>query len=122
MTPEQFVKEYEAALGTQDWAQVEPLLHENACVTFSSGAVHRGKEAVGRAFTGNFEGISDEVYKISNVHWVRADAVYAVYLFDFEWSGTIDGKPASGAGRGTSVLVSCQDGWKLLVEHLGPRG
>ena len=34
MTPEEFVQAYEKALATQDWTQVEPLVNENACVTF----------------------------------------------------------------------------------------
>jgi hypothetical protein len=45
---------------------------------------------------------------------------YAVLTYTFRWSGLIDGKPASGSGRGTSVLVNEGDGWQILTEHLGP--
>ena len=45
----------------------------------------------------------------------------AVYLFEFHWSGIINEKPASGLGRGTSVLIKEADRWLLLVEHLGPK-
>ena len=102
------------------WTSVEPLIHENASVTFSTGAVHKGKKAVRSAFEGNFSTIKEEKYRISNVHWIMRASDVAVYLFDFQWTGQIDGREAAGSGRGTSVLVRNGDGWQLLVEHLGP--
>lgn len=121
MNPEDFIRAYEQALGTQDWIEVEPLVHRDACVTFSSGVVHKGVTQVKAAFEKNFSSIKDEKYSISNVHWVMKNDATAVYLFDFHWSGMINGKPASGAGRGTSVIVRDGSKWKLLVEHLGPK-
>jgi ketosteroid isomerase-like protein len=121
MELDEFVTVYESALDTQNWAEVESLINKDACVTFSSGTVHRGKDAVRRAFEGNFAAIADETYRISNVHWVRRDREWAAYLFDFDWTGLIDGEPASGGGRGTCVLVSDGTSWQLLMEHLGPR-
>jgi ketosteroid isomerase-like protein len=120
MTPDEFIERYERALATQLWVAVEPLIHADACVTFSTGEVHAGKDAVRSAFEANFAAIKDETYAVSNVHWMlRSDAV-AVYAFAFRWSGVIDGRAASGAGRGTGVLVRDGAGWKLIAEHLGP--
>lgn len=121
MNLENFVEKYEAALATQDWHKVAPLIHSEACVTFSSGSVHIGKEAVGQAFTRNFSLIQDETYTIKNVHWVKKGEDTAVYLFTFHWSGIINGKAASGAGTGSSVIINSENGWQLLVEHLGPK-
>lgn len=120
MTPEAFVKSWEAALATQDWRNVEPLVHPDACVTFSNGTSHRGRDEVQAAFTRNFQMIRSEHYRISDLHWLRRDAHFAVYLFGYEWSGIIEGQPASGAGRGTQVLIR-EGHWQLLAEHLGPR-
>ena len=120
MTSDAFIRAYEAALATQRWADVEPLVHPDACVTFSSGAVHRGRDAVRAAFERNFALIRDETYRIANVHWAMRTDDFAVYLFDFAWSGLIDDKPASGAGRGTGVIVRSGTGWQLVAEHLGP--
>ena len=120
MTAEEFVRAYEQALASQRWALVEPLVHEHACVTFSDGAVHLGKAAVRKAYEANFAAIESEVFRISNVHWVRRGDDVAVYLFDFAWSGRIGGRDAKGAGRGTSVLVRHGSAWQLLAEHLGP--
>ena len=122
MEPEDFIRAYERALATQDWNQVEPLIHANACITFSDGTVHKGKSEVKRAFENNFSIIQDETYSMLNVHWVLRSVETAAYLFDFHWSGYINGKPAQGAGRGTSVLIKERDIWQLLVEHLGPKG
>jgi ketosteroid isomerase-like protein len=120
MTPQDFVRAYEAVLATQDWSQVEPLMHPDVCVTFSTGARHRGIADVERAYRDNFDGIQDERYAISDVHWVSCDAMYAVYLFQFRWSGRIGDQFAGGSGLGTSV-IKCEDGrWRLLAEHLGP--
>jgi ketosteroid isomerase-like protein len=120
MIPMKFVADYEAALATQDWSVVEPLIHPDACVTFSTGAVHKGKAAVAAAFQKNFAAISDESYRISNVHWLRQGPDVAVYLFDFHWTGIIGGQPAAGSGRGTAVIVNEGGRWQLLAEHLGP--
>ena len=121
MRPDEFVAQYETALATQNWSAVEPLMHKDACVTFSSGTVHRGLAAVQKAFESNFAAISCEKYKVSNIHWIRQDETHAVYLFDFAWTGILAGETASGGGRGTTVLVLEGKQWKLLTEHLGPR-
>ena len=121
MTSEEFVQAWEAALATQDWSRVEPLVHPAACVTFSNGTSHRGREAVQAAFTRNFEMIQSEPYRMSNLHWIRKDETFAVYLFEYDWKGIINGKPANGAGRGTQVLIQENGQWQLLAEHLGPR-
>ena len=120
MTAEDFVSAYEEALASQRWALVEPLVHEDACVTFSNGAVHIGKTAVRNAYEANFSAIEDEEYRISNVHWVRRGEDVSVYVFDFAWRGRMDGRDVKGAGRGTSVLVRNGSDWQLLAEHLGP--
>jgi len=118
MTPDAFLAAYEAALVTQDWDQVAPLVHPDAAVTFSNGT-HRGKDEVEAAFRKNFAAIEDETYAIRDVHWVSRDDTFAVCQYTFAWSGLVNGKPAKGGGRGTSVLKKEGDRWLLLTEHLG---
>ncbi|WP_299245628.1 nuclear transport factor 2 family protein [uncultured Aquimarina sp.] len=119
MNPEEFVKSYEKALGTQDWNVVEPLVSENVSVTFSNGTIHIGKENVRKAFEKNFSLIKNEKYAVENIKWLVKDKKYAVYLFEFNWTGIIGGKSESGNGIGTSVLIKENTRWKLLTEHLG---
>lgn len=119
MTPQQFITTYEQALASQNWSKVSPLIHPNACVTFSSGVVNKGKEAVKAAFERNFEMIKSEKYVVSNISWLLQNDSTAVYLFDFHWRGIINGNAVEGSGVGTSVLVKEGEKWLLLTEHLG---
>ncbi len=119
MNIDEFLPQYESALASQDWEKVAPWIHEDACVTFSTGEVNRGKDAVRRAFERNFSVIQNDTYEMTNIHWVRRGEETAVYLFDFAWSGVIDGNSASGTGHGTGVLVREGGRWVLIVEHLG---
>lgn len=121
MSARAFVTEYERALGTQDWAAVAPLIHDDAIVIFSNGALHAGKEAIRAAYERNFKTIRGEAYRIENVHWLVETAEAAAYSFEFHWTGLIDGRHASGAGRGTAVLVLEDARWVLVGEQLGPK-
>jgi ketosteroid isomerase-like protein len=120
MEPDEFIKNYEAVLATQDWERVSPLIHKYACVTFSNGQTFRGKRAVRSAFERNFTLIQDEHYAITDLHWVKKTVDFAVCLYTFHWSGLIHEEPVSGSGRGTSVIVKHGGKWLLLAEHLGP--
>src|SRR5205809_3824714 len=82
LTLDEFIPLYEHSLASQHWHAVDPLVHDDACVTFSNGTVHVGKAAVQRAFEGNFAAIADEEYRISNIRWVHRGSEIAVYLFD----------------------------------------
>ncbi|WP_025743123.1 nuclear transport factor 2 family protein [Aquimarina pacifica] len=119
MKPEEFIKAYEIALGTQNWKNIEPLISKSISVTFSNGTVHFGKNEVKTAFENNFIKIKNEEYIIDNVRWLRKEENFAVYLFDFFWTGIVNEKPVSGNGIGTSVLIKEDNHWKLLTEHLG---
>ncbi len=119
MKPEDFIKAYETALATQDWKAVEPLIAEEASVTFSSGVVNKGKQAIKAAFEHNFATIKGETYQISQVQWLRKEEQFAVYLFNFTWSGYINGQLLGGSGIGTSVIINEDGKWQLLTEHLG---
>lgn len=119
MHPEDFIKQYENALATQDWSAVAPLMDEAVCVTFSDGSVHEGKLQVQKAFQNNFDKIKSEEYAVENVRWVKKEDSYAVYLFDYKWAGIVNGQSMSGSGIGTSVIAKDGERWKLVTEHLG---
>lgn len=120
MSPDDFIEEYEAALASRKWVNVERLLHQDICVTFSTGTF-RGKSEVQRAFEGNFTKIEDEEYSISNLFWVYRSNDSAVCIYEFSWKGLINCREKSGCGRGTSVLAKVGAQWQLVTEHLGPK-
>lgn len=119
MTPENFIINYQSALASQDWLVVSPLIMAEASVTFSDGSVHSGKIAIQAAYERNFNAIKSEKYSILNVSWLRKEKDFAVYQFDFEWSGFFHDELVSGSGIGTSVIIRTQEKWMLLTEHLG---
>ena len=119
MSPQDTMKKYEHALASQDWKSVEPLMHNDVCVTFSNGTF-KGLNEVKGVFEKNFASIQEEQYEISNLHWAHISTTEAVCLYDFNWQGIIEGEKCSGGGRGTSVLVLENSQWKIITEHLGP--
>lgn len=80
MQPEEFIKAYGAALASQDWKNVAPLVAEAVSVTFSDGSVHIGKVNVQAAFEKNFSIIKNEEYSIYNVRWLSREENFAVYF------------------------------------------
>jgi len=118
MNPEQFIGDYKTALASQNWERVEPLIHANACVTFSTGSVHKGIEAIKTAYERNFALIKNEEYVMADVHWLVKNQSIAVYMFNYSWKGIINGQLAGGKGRGTAVIVFENGSWKLMAEQL----
>lgn len=118
MTPAEFLREYEAAGRTGGVEQTLGMIDEDAVYWFSDGTSHVGKSAVERAIRRNFDLIKDETYRISDVAWVAQSSDFAACVYRFDWSGVIQGAPASGSGRGTSVLTRRGDGWIVVHEHL----
>ncbi len=119
MTPEDFLAQYTAALETQNWDNVAPLIHAD-CIAVFTEDTYKGKAAVESAFRKTFDLIKDETYAIENLHWVLRKEDVVIVNYNFHWSGIIHGKPAAGGGRGTATLVLEDGRWRLLSEHLGP--
>lgn len=94
------------------------LIDDDAVYMFSNETVHVGREAIEQAIRHNFETIKDDTYAIKNLTWLVESSEVAVCVYDFAWTGTVHGKPASGSGRGTSVLRRTAGGWKIVHEHL----
>ncbi|ABD55320.1 DUF4440 domain-containing protein [Jannaschia sp. CCS1] len=83
MSAKDFVRDYEAALATQDWTVVAQLISDDARVIFSNGALLAGKDAIGAAYQHNFNTIQGEEYRVENVHWLMETADSAAYMFEF---------------------------------------
>ncbi|MEM6927070.1 MAG: nuclear transport factor 2 family protein [Myxococcota bacterium] len=118
-SPDALMATYASVLDSQDWNLVEDLLHDEAVVLFTEGT-YRGKEAIRAAFERTFALIREEVFRIEDLHWVARTADMACCEYVFRWSGIIAGQPASGAGRGSSVVLRSARGWQIVQEHLGP--
>jgi ketosteroid isomerase-like protein len=118
MTPAEFIREYENASRTHGLEHTLRLIDENAVYWFSDGSSHVGKGAIERVLRRNFDLIEGEDYRISDVVWVAQSPDLAACTYRFDWSGKVRGTPASGSGRGTSVLARRGDSWVVVHEHL----
>jgi uncharacterized protein (TIGR02246 family) len=118
MSPSEFLSRYETATGSQDLESTLNLIAEDAVFLFSNGTTHLGKSAIRQVLAANFATIKDEIYRLSNVHWLATSDSVAACVFEFNWSGTINGEPASGHGRGTSVIRKDKGEWLVAHEHL----
>lgn len=121
MNSRDFIKAYENGLATQSWENLDALISDRVAVTFSDGTLHAGKDKVKAAFEHNFAMIKSEKYKMKNINWLIEQEQFAVYTFEFFWSGIINQKSVSGNGVGTSVIIKEESDWKLLTEHLGKK-
>jgi len=117
-TPEDLMREYESAANRHDLEATLGLIDADAVYLFSDGSAHVGKQAVERAIRRNFESIREEIYRIDNLTWLVKGEDAAACVYDFAWTGMINGQPAGGGGRGTSVLKRSSEGWKVVHEHL----
>lgn len=111
--------EYEKRLNSHRWEEIAPLIDDDAIFIFSEGT-YRGKAAIEEACRRTFALISNEKYEISDKNWSYAGPDWACCAYTFNWQGTINGAPAQGGGRGTSVVRRTDHGWKIVHEHLGP--
>ncbi len=118
MTPDQFLKEYETSGRTGGVEHTLRLIDDHAVFWFSDGTRHVGKAAIERAVRRNLELIRDETYRISEVVWVARSEEIAACVYRFDWSGILRDAPASGSGRGTTVLARRGDSWAVVHEHL----
>jgi ketosteroid isomerase-like protein len=80
MRPQDVISEYKEAIASQDWSNVEKLMHEDVSVTFSTGT-HIGKPEVQRAYERNFAAIDSEEYAMDDLTWVYLGDECAVCLF-----------------------------------------
>jgi ketosteroid isomerase-like protein len=117
MTPSEFLHLYAQQTNTHQFANVSPLIAENAVFWFSDGS-HIGKSAIERAFTTTWNTIQGEIYSLRDLVVLGESSDLAAYQYTFHWQGLIDGKRLEGTGRGTSVITKRNGQWQIIHEHL----
>jgi uncharacterized protein (TIGR02246 family) len=118
MSPTEFMRAYEAAANRHDLQATLDLIGEDAIYLFSDQSSHVGKQAIRRAIQTNFDAIKAETYRIEHLRWLASSDSVAACVYEFYWRGEVDGKPAEGQGRGTSVLKRVDGNWQIVHEHL----
>ncbi|MDA1190478.1 MAG: nuclear transport factor 2 family protein [Candidatus Poribacteria bacterium] len=96
---DQFMRNYEKTTNRHDVDAVLSLIDDDAVYLFSNESVHIGKSAIDAAIRRNFDTIRDETYSIENIVWLAESNEVAACVYDFSWTGRIDGKAVSGSGE-----------------------
>lgn len=112
-----FLKAYERANNSHIWSNVEPFIARDATYWFTDGS-YSGIDEIRQAIESTFAKIQNETYEIWDIHWPLVAENEAVSTYIFSWKGIVDGKPASGKGRGTNVFKKQEGSWKIVHEHL----
>ncbi len=116
--PDEFMREYEKATRAHDLEATLALITDDAIYLFSDESVHVGKPAIRRLLMQNFELIENEQYTISNLTWLVKTSDAAACVYDYAWSGLVNGRPVAGSGRGTGILKRSGTSWQVTHEHL----
>jgi ketosteroid isomerase-like protein len=116
------MRAYETTTNAHDLEALLELIADDAIYLFSDRSSHIGKASIGRAIQINFDAIEGETYRIQHLKWLATSEDVAACVYEFDWSGRIEGKPASGAGRGTTVIRRMDGRWKVAHEHLSSGG
>ena len=112
-----FMAEYERAANGRHLERILPLIADDATYWFTDGS-YRGREEIAGALERTFAAIQDEVYEISELEWVALTEELAACRYRFSWRGMVDGRPTSGRGRGTNIVVKRHGAWQVMHEHL----
>jgi ketosteroid isomerase-like protein len=118
MTPDEFMRAYEAATNDHDLERTLDLIADDAIYWFSDASAHCGKTMIARALQRNFESIRTERYCIEDLVWLASSDSVAACAYGFRWTGEVDGKSVAGQGRGTSVIKRVDGNWRVVHEHL----
>ena len=116
-TPEAVMAAYADLINRHDFVLPVPLIADNAVFWFSSGS-YVGLERVRSAFERTWQRLRNETYWLESLTWIAKGDEVASCTYHFHWRATIDGGPAEGAGRGTTVLAKTTAGWRIVHEHL----
>ena len=94
------------------------LIADDAIYFWSNGSALFGKAAIAEGLRRNFAGIQNDTYETLDVTWLIESDDVAACVYRFRWTGEIDGRPAEGAGRGTTILRRIDGDWRTVQEHL----
>lgn len=117
MTAEDVLAQYESRINLHDFDVLVPLISNEAVFWFNDGSFS-GLVEIRRAFEATWARFANEVYWLEDKSWIALGEGAASCTYRFRWKTEVDGKPMSGAGRGTTVLRTEGGHWKIVHEHL----
>lgn len=116
--PADIFKKYETYSNDHALDELMELIADDAVYLFSNESCHIGRAAIRAAIAHNFYAIEDGTYAIRKLRWLVESADTASCVYEYHWTGKIDGSSLSGHGRGTNVLKRAGNRWLVIHEHL----
>ena len=117
MGPEDILAAYEERINRHDFDLLVPLITPDATFWFTDGS-YSGHAAIRAAFERTWATLNNDTYRLENRRWLAQGDAAAACSYHFVWTTTVDGKPLSGGGRGTTVLRRAFGSWLIVHEHL----
>ncbi len=115
--PIDLLERYRALINRHRFEELAPLIDADAVFWFNDGSFG-DHDAIRAAFEATWARYPGERYWLEDVSWIASSSEVASCLYRFRWTAIIDGRTASGGGRGTTVM-RCTDGlWRIIHEHL----
>lgn len=118
VTPTEYKHELVRRMNAKDLDGTLELIADDAVYFWSNGSAMFGKPAIAEGLKATFAGIQNDSYEALDVTWLVETDDVAACVFRFHWTGEIDGKRASGRGRGASVLRRIDGEWRTVHENL----
>lgn len=108
---------YIRATNTHDFSEVEKCLADDAVYWFSDSTCTAIAE-IKKYFEQAWSIVQEEVYQANHVQWIATSSEVAACIYEYAWSGLINGVHQSGKGRATNVFKRVGGKWLLIHEHL----
>jgi ketosteroid isomerase-like protein len=117
-SPTEYKRELLRRMNAKDLPGTMELIAQDAVYFWSNGAAMFGKDEIRLGMDAAFRGIQDDIYEVSDLTWLIETPQIAVGVYRFQWRGRVDGRPASGRGRGASVIRRIEGEWRTVHENL----
>ena len=121
-SPADYKRELVRRMNAKDLAGTMELIADDAVYFWSNGAAMFGKDEIAEGIKDVSETIQNDVYEVLDLTWLIETPDVAVAVYRFQWTGEVDGEPASGRGRGASVLRRIDGEWRTVHENLSQGG
>ncbi|OAI40324.1 hypothetical protein AYO38_05975 [bacterium SCGC AG-212-C10] len=118
MSPSEYKRELVRRMNAKDLPGTLELIADEAVYFWSNGRAMFGKTEIEAGLRENFACIQNDVYEVLDVTWLVETEDVASCVYRFQWRGEIGGKPASGSGRGASVIGKMDGEWRTIHENL----
>jgi ketosteroid isomerase-like protein len=118
VTPDEYKRELVRRMNAKDLEGTLELIADDAVYFWSDGSAMFGKAAIAEGLKRNFVGIENDTYEVLDVTWLVEAGDIAACVFRFQWAGEVNGVPATGSGRGASVLRRLDGEWRTVHENL----